>query len=253
VAQIDPETEKRQTNPDWTRDELILALDLYQDHPDADQRHPRVADLSKLLNVLWSASSEGGASSLRNANGVSMKLANFQRLDPVYIEKGRVGLTRGGRLEKEIWAEFSANPTRLRSVATAIRLALEAQPTLSVAEHSDSVDEVEAAEGAILTRLHRFRERDRKIVARKKASLAATGGRIECEACGFDFFEHYGERGLGFIEVHHLQPLEATLVGAKTRLRDLAALCANCHRMIHARRPWLTMEELRSLLGRLAN
>ena len=35
--------------------------------------------------------------------------------------------------------------------------------------------------------------------------------------------------------------------GVKTRLSDLALVCANCHRMIHARRPWLSIEGLRDL------
>jgi len=36
---------------------------------------------------------------------------------------------------------------------------------------------------------------------------------------------------------------------ARTRLEDLALLCSNCHRMVHYRRPWLTLEELRQLLS----
>jgi 5-methylcytosine-specific restriction protein A len=31
---------------------------------------------------------------------------------------------------------------------------------------------------------------------------------------------------------------------------DLRLLCANCHRMVHAKRPWLTMEELAAVLHR---
>jgi 5-methylcytosine-specific restriction protein A len=38
--------------------------------------------------------------------------------------------------------------------------------------------------------------------------------------------------------------------GMATKLSDLALLCANCHRMIHARRPWLSMDELRAYLRR---
>lgn len=36
--------------------------------------------------------------------------------------------------------------------------------------------------------------------------------------------------------------------GDKTRLQDLALLCANCHRMIHRARPWLSVEEVRASL-----
>lgn len=249
MAEIKGATGPKQRNPDWTRDELILALDLYQHDPNADQRHPRVAELSALLNIMWAATGTAVAGTLRNPNGVSMKLANFQRWDPNFIHNGRVGLTRGNRLEKEVWAEYANSPERLSAVAAAIKRTIAALPQLASTASLDTLDEVEAVEGAILTKLHRYRERDRKIVARKKASLADSQGRIRCEACSFDFSEYYGERGIGFAEVHHLQPLEAMLAGAKTRLLDLAVLCANCHRMIHARRPWLTIDELKAILA----
>jgi len=38
---------------------------------------------------------------------------------------------------------------------------------------------------------------------------------------------------------------------AKTRLDDLALLCSNCHRMVHVRRPWLSMAELKQIVGRV--
>jgi hypothetical protein len=41
----------------------------------------------------------------------------------------------------------------------------------------------------------------------------------------------------------------ATLdAGTKTKLEDLALVCSNCHRMIHATRNWLTVAELRKQL-----
>jgi len=59
----------------------------------------------------------------------------------------------------------------------------------------------------------------------------------------------YGERGKGFIHVHHLRPLAD--VGEEYELdpiADLRPVCPNCHAMIHARPVTLTIEELRSLL-----
>ncbi len=50
------------------------------------------------------------------------------------------------------------------------------------------------------------------------------------------------------MEAHHTRPVHEINPGQVTRLADLALVCANCHRMIHARRPWLTMPELRALL-----
>jgi hypothetical protein len=36
--------------------------------------------------------------------------------------------------------------------------------------------------------------------------------------------------------------------GSKTTIEDLALLCANCHRMVHSARPWLTVDELCQLI-----
>lgn len=52
----------------------------------------------------------------------------------------------------------------------------------------------EAQEGGLLTRLHRYRERNAALVRRKKASFEKTHGRLYCEACGFDFVKTYGIR-----------------------------------------------------------
>jgi 5-methylcytosine-specific restriction enzyme A len=75
-------------------------------------------------------------------------------------------------------------------------------------------------------------------------------GRLGCEGCDFDFADAYGERGKGYMEVHHTRPVHEIKPGHVTRLADLALVCANCHRMIHARRPWLKVEELRRSVRR---
>jgi len=102
---------------------------------------------------------------------------------------------------------------------------------------------------ALYAQLHRTRERSRKLVEQRKQKALAEFGRLRCEVCRFDFEECYGDRGRGFIEAHHTKPLETLVEGSKTRLEDLALLCANCHRMVHSARPWLTVDEPRRLLG----
>lgn len=71
----------------------------------------------------------------------------------------------------------------------------------------------------------------------------------QCKVCGFDFEKHYGELGVGFIEIHHCKPLatigEEVVVNPVT---DLIPLCSNCHRMIHRiRDKLLTIEEMRDI------
>ncbi|MCB8820921.1 HNH endonuclease [Microvirga rosea] len=108
---------------------------------------------------------------------------------------------------------------------------------------------LEAIEGRRLTCLHEYRERSGSLPARVKARALERHGKLVCECCGFDFEARYGLRGHGFIECHHKKPI-ATLMddGEPTKESDLALVCANCHRMIHASKPWLTVEELRRLI-----
>jgi len=63
--------------------------------------------------------------------------------------------------------------------------------------------------------------------------------------CKLLFAGRYGDRGKGFIECLHTKPLATLAVGHKTHIDDLAVVCANCHRMIHRRKPWLSVAELR--------
>lgn len=98
-------------------------------------------------------------------------------------------------------------------------------------------DDESAFEGELKKRYHRHRRREAKLRSWKIAdAIHKNSGRLVCEVrnCRFDFEETYGELGAGFAEVHHLKPLKyAPRRGQKTSLRDLAIVCANCHRMIH--------------------
>lgn len=89
--------------------------------------------------------------------------------------------------------------------------------------------EIEAEEGRAVLRVHLRRERSRKLINDFKASLTS----FACEACGDDMEAIYGELGRGYVEAHHKVPVALIEEGSTTKLSDLAALCANCHRMIH--------------------
>jgi len=73
---------------------------------------------------------------------------------------------------------------------------------------------------------------------------------MTCKACGFNFFEMYGEHGAGYIEVHHLVPLhqyrESTPIDPS---KDLTVLCSNCHQMIHRYKlHYLSVEGLKRII-----
>ena len=224
------------------RDELILALDLYRQ----EGSKPSLSQLDELSSLLRSIPIErqlADSPSFRGRDSVYLKLANFIALDPA---TGTKGMTRGGLGDEHVWNEFSADPERLALAAKAIRANL---PDLSIVDAEFEEEGInEASEGKVLTRVHRIRERNRRLVNRKKDAALALTGKLECAACHFDFAAVYGEHGDGFIECHHTTPLAELMPGTKTRLADLELICPNCHRMIHRRRRWLTIEELRSML-----
>jgi len=238
--------ELRRRNPDWVRDELILALDLYLRYGGnpPPKGSSEIEDLSKTLNRLGRYLGIVTEDRFRNVNGVSMKLMNFRRFDPVFTQVGKCGLSRGGQAEEAVWNEFAADPERCHAVAQTIRQIIVDMQTGETAADLTGDEIEEPAEGRVITAMHRRYEGSGALVQAKKKKALATFGRLACEACGFDFREQYGDRGEGFIECHHIKPVHTLKPGEKTNPEDLRLLCSNCHRMVHATRHWLTIEEL---------
>lgn len=234
-------------NPSWNRDELILALDLYMTNPanPPGKGSKAVIELSDLLNRLHRLNGSPATETLRNANGVYLKMMNLRALDPQFTAQGKVGMTAGGKLEKVVWAEYHGRRAALTTDAAAIRQAIMNAEALP--DDASADDDYEGAEGGIVLRLHRSRERDAKLIAKKKKRATAAGN-LACEVCTFDFAERYGELGEDYIEVHHINPVALMASGAKTKLSDLALLCANCHRMAHRRRMPLSVDALKQAL-----
>ncbi len=237
-------------NPTWTRDELILTLDFYfqvNGNPPSTES-AEIRALSDLLNRM-AGEAERGLEKFRNPNGVIMKIMNFRRFDPIFTTKGAVGLSRGGKGEEDVWHEFYDRKEDLHAAAQAIRSTITSDDYRTL-EAEDDPEIAEAEEGKILTRVHISRERNRDLIKKKKADVLKRLGSLKCEVCSFDFEEFYGDRGVGFAEIHHLKPLNTLQPGSKTRLEDLSVLCANCHRMVHAKKPWLSLDELKRITNK---
>jgi 5-methylcytosine-specific restriction protein A len=145
-----------------------------------------------------------------------------------------------------VWDEFAGNRELLRSVANGIRAA-RALPEVALPAVADE-DEEGFAEGRVLYRLHRSRERNKTLVEEAKKAAMKQHGHLKCTVCNFDFVARYGDLGLGYIEAHHTVALSELGAEAKTKVSDLALVCSNCHRMLHRRRPWLTVVDLKSLV-----
>lgn len=209
--------------------------------------HPAIQELSLKLRRIGNLRYGEIDDRFRNGNGVSMKIANLRQYDPRFIAERKAGLSHGGDGDELVWNEFAGDRDRLHAVARAIDVSMQDLASHDVAS-PDLDDMEEAPEGRLLTALHTRRERSRKLVDKRKARALMAHGALICEACDLNFAERYGPHGDGFIEVHHTRPLHELPEGGTTRLDELALLCANCHRMIHRRRPWLTVEALRNLV-----
>jgi len=173
-----------------------------------------------------------------------MKLMNFRRFDPTYHGKG---LDRGGKDEEIVWNLYANNKQELSRVAHSIKRLINTKDEIEKLPALVQ-DEEESNEGQILSRNHRYRERDPVLVKKKKKRFIEKHGYLHCEACSFNFIEVCGERGNGYIECHHTKPVSQLEKNEKTKISDLVVLCANCHRMVHRKKPWLSMEELKTVL-----
>ncbi|QTA89574.1 HNH endonuclease [Desulfonema magnum] len=151
--------------------------------------------------------------------------------------------TKGGIGQNNVWYALADESQAIR------------EATISLIDDENAmrlpdVDRIEGAEeGNPRLIAHLRRERDQKIIQRKKALTLKEKGSLECEACGFDFYEFYGSAGENFCEVHHLKPLSKADGIVKTTLDDLAIVCSNCHRVIHRSNPMLTIDELANIIN----
>lgn len=81
----------------WTREELILAINLYCKIPfgKIHQHNPEIIHFAKLIG--------------RTPGSISFKLGNFGSFDPSLKERGVGGLPNASKLDKEVWDEFYSN------------------------------------------------------------------------------------------------------------------------------------------------
>ncbi len=78
----------------WTREELILAINLYCKLPFGKMHgsNPEVMELARLIN--------------RTSGSIALKLGNFASFDPSLQARGIKGASNASKLDGEIWKEF---------------------------------------------------------------------------------------------------------------------------------------------------
>lgn len=230
--------------PDWAWEEIVLVCDLVSQNQwqQVTVDSPETIELSELLQTMDIFPPEVRGGKFRNPNGVVRKSADIATSHPGY----RGARTNGGRRTQEVVAEFISNPAAMHTLAVSLRSSLAEGVTADLPQDTGYENESEM-EGRYLLRLHAYRERNPALRRKKISSVLAAGGSLACEVCTFDFAQQYGDRGQGYIECHHVEPLHVGDEKARF-VKDLALLCSNCHRMIHTKPPWPTPAELRDLI-----
>jgi putative restriction endonuclease len=95
----------RATAVKWTREHLLIALNLYTKLPFGkfDGKNPIIKDVAGRMG--------------RVPNSLAMKLSNFASLDPVQRARGIKGLEGASRQDREIWHEFQTDSATLGVVS----------------------------------------------------------------------------------------------------------------------------------------
>ena len=111
----------------WTRDELLLAINLYCKTPFGriHVRNPEIIELAEKLG--------------RTPGSISYKLANFSSLDPTLDRKGAANVSK---LDREVWAEFYDNWEGMLSESESKLAELKGTP-----ETPEDLPELKIAEG----------------------------------------------------------------------------------------------------------
>ena len=230
-------------NPDWTRDETILALALYLETGEAvpSKKDPRVQRLSSTLRALPYHAEAARRETFRNPDGVAFKLQNLRS-----VATGK-GLGNISAMDREIWSTLGTSPERVRELATAIEkaIALQHQDPTRIEEDEDSKEEF--FEGRQLTLTHKRRERHPGVRKALLASRRKNETALSCDLC--QTVSPAKDQALddAIFEAHHLLPIGQALE-RKTVVKDMALVCASCHRLIHRliihHKRWLTLEEV---------
>lgn len=231
-------------NPHWTRDETILALDLYFkcNGKVPSKSDARVLELSRFLRSLPHQSSDTSNDTFRNPDGVVFKLQNLQQ-----VATGK-GFANVSKTDRAVWAELGERRNEVDQLAELIR------QSVSVGESSENGmdwDEEEFFEGRLLTALHKKKERHRNIRAKLLASRRKRGA-LTCDMCRCETSSTKVKFEDAAFEAHHMLPMSMAME-RKTQLKDMALLCANCHRLLHRaialNGQWLTIDEARRMIG----
>lgn len=155
----------KEGNKLWTREELILALNLYLKLPfgKIHSRNPEIIHLANLID--------------RTPNSVAMRLTNFASVDPFHQARGVKGLEGGKRQVQPIWDEFSNNREEL--LFESERILAEKENTQIEEKYANALEDIRDLKGeykirAVKTRVNQSLFR-KIVIANYDGKCAITG------------------------------------------------------------------------------
>jgi 5-methylcytosine-specific restriction protein A len=233
---------KGQGNPDWTKDETILALNLFlelnQNIPNSNDK--RVIELSEILRNNPFHSIETRKPSFRNPTSVNFKLQNIKQ-----VATGK-GLENFSKMDKLVWDEYGNNKELVKELAIKIK------EGIKIFENENDDEETLEIfnEGRIITALHKRRERNPSLRDKKIKQLEKQN-KIYCEICNTKPYINKNNLMYSIFECHHIHLLSDTNE-VVTKLDDIAFLCSNCHKMLHRiiaiEKKWFSVDEIKKYI-----
>jgi putative restriction endonuclease len=179
----------------WTKEELILAFNLYLKLP-FGRMHRSNPDIMHLANLIS-----------RTPSSVAMRLTNFASIDPYHQARGVLGLPGGAKQCQPIWDEFVSNRDDLLFESEQILAELENQPIES--KYAESLKDISNLIGE--TKVREVKTRINQNVFRQIVLSSYSG---KCAISGIDISD--------FLVASHIIPWS---VNEKERLNPENGIC----------------------------
>lgn len=215
----------------FTRDEVILALDVFYSAADGktSAKSAEMNELSELLNRLPIHPENKKKGVFRSATGIAQQLGLFKRSMKSGEKHQDVG-----RQFFDVAFEFEGRLDELHETAAAIR-----RNEMYYDEPFGSVNDDSCfPEGLLLGHLHR-------VVEARSAQNFFVGDR--CSICNLDPRLYYQPCG-DLLQLHLVVPPTKLDGGKKYTEENFITVCPTCHAVLHRYRPWRTKENCGEIL-----
>lgn len=214
-------------NASFTRDEVILALDVLYSNggitplPGSSE----ILKLSELLHRLPIHPVATRKKDFRTPSGIQAQINRYQHRYSNMV----------GSMFYEVDAEFENRHKELHLIANAIRRNAD---SFDETVFGDPLEGIGFPEGMLLGHLHR-------IVETRDSARLAVGNR--CEICQIDTTDVYPSCPR-LMQSHLTVPITEMVGKKRYGAAEFITVCPNCHAALHRRRPWLTKENCGELL-----